>query len=174
MSKLTIPMASYIRGLLESKDLSSTGGFYKGLAIADITKRDDSGRAIYLDTRSSKALTFDGAKQLIEDLKALPYLHDSREEFLAAKQAAKAPVVEAKPAKNGRVQNVDPKSPSKDIKRPMASEGFVKGKRTVGNAAKVAKPSAPVDGRTYSVYGTDFKITAKADKRGTVRLSVAK
>jgi hypothetical protein len=169
---LTISMANYIRGLLEMKDLSTTGGFYKGLAIADITKRDDNGRAIYLDTRSPKALTFDGAKQLIEDLKALPYLHNSREEFLAAKNAAKV-AVEAKP---------EPKkapAKAKDPVKPKAADGFVKGKFTVGDRSKLApvgraSDSTPVDGKVYSVYGADFKIVAKADKRGTVRVSLAK
>ena len=165
---LTIKMANYIRGLLEMKDLSSTGGFYKGFPIVDITKRDEDGRAIYLDTRSAKALSFDSAKQLIEDLKALPYLYNSREEMLAAKAAA----VEAKP---------EPKkapAKAKDPVKPKAADGFVKGKFTVGDRSKLAPVRAsdetPVDGKIYSVYGADFKIVAKADKRGTVRISLAK
>lgn len=174
---LTISMANYIRGLLEMKDLSTTGGFYKGFPIADITKRDDNGRAIYLDTRSAKALSFDSAKQLIEDLKALPYLHNSREEFLAAKNAAKV-AVEAKPANNGRVQNVNPKEAPRKVSQVKAADGFVKGKYTVGDRSKLAagraSDSTPVDGKIYSVYGADFKIVAKADKRGTVRISLAK
>ena len=176
---LTIKMANYIRFLADAKDLESTGGFYRGVAIASLVgQRDDNGMSVYLDTRSPKALTFEGAAQFIEDLKALPY-KSSKEDFAAAKAAErKAAKPEPKPepkaveAKPAKAPAKKAPAKAKDPKKPMASEGFVNGKATVGSRKGIVLPDVPAAGRTYEVLGAAFKVAAKADALGRIRLSV--
>lgn len=187
MSRLTFKQAKYIRFLIEAKNWGDTVSF-RDVSLADIANlRDENKQSVYLDTRSSSALSFEDASQFIEDARKLPFAKSKEEfsadrnvkiaEYKAAQQVQAAVVAEvAEVVKVVKASAKKAPAKAKNPKRPTAAEGFVNGKFTVGDRSKiapVARDIAPVNGTIYAVVGADFKVTAKADSRGRIRLSVA-
>ena len=161
--QLTFKQRGKIYGLLRDKDLTGVVTFTwdngDRIRISELTAREN-GMAVYLDTRSPKALPFHHASVLIDALTGLPDKNHalavvSAGHFEQITGARPESVTDNRPVSDHWVNNVDPKAPTKAVRTPSVGDGWVKGRPTVGERPKAptARPGL------YVRNGEVFKVT---------------